>query len=266
MKKYASFIIYSAIILFFASCRNNTVNSIEPMQEDTGILVAPYELHEVCRLDEYGAASPTLEMDISVLIVEADKPEVASNINRCVSYTLFEIEDENIAEVCDSFAENRRKEYMEQRAEYIDSREDAPWFNNTVNISCETAIGYRNCLNYIINSEEYTGGAHPNGAMTALNFDTATGAEIVLQDIFQGDYERRLMQELVIALAAYFKVEPVTDEVVKGFLINDLYVSNNFILGKESITFIYNRYDIAPYSTGEILLDIDYNRIKDILK
>ena len=74
------------------------------------------------------------------------------------------------------------------------------------------------------------------------------------------------MQELVIALAAYFKVEPVTDVVVKGFLINDLYVSNNFILGKESITFIYNRYDIAPYSTGEILLDIDYNRIKDILK
>lgn len=266
MKKYASFIIYSAIILFFASCGNSTKNNAVPMPEDNGITLLPYELHDVSRLDEYGSESPTLEIDMSVLAVETENPDVARNINRTIAYTLFESDNENIAEMCDSFVKIRREEYMELRPEYIDSREDAPWFNNSFNISCEAAIGYKGCLNYIIRSEEYTGGAHPNGAMTALNFNTATGAEIVLQDIFSGDYERRIMQELVVALAAYFKVEPVTDVVVKGFLINDLYISNNFILGKDKITFIYNRYDIAPYAAGEIVLDIEYSKLKDILK
>ena len=37
-------------------------------------------------------------------------------------------------------------------------------------------------------------------------------------------------------------------------------------MGKDKMTFIYNKYDIAPYAIGEIALDIDYDRLKDLMK
>jgi hypothetical protein len=199
-------------------------------------------------------------------VIEAEDKSATDNINQAIAYTLFESDSCDLIAACNNFVTNCKEEYMEMKADYINSRSDAPWFNNYHIMSSEVESGYKGILNYVIFNEVYTGGAHPNSYYTALNFDTSTGKEIVLQDIFKDNYETRLTQELVVELAEYFKVEPVTEVVVRGYLINDFYISNNFILGKEKITFIYNRYDIAPYAVGEIMLDIDYNRLKDVIK
>lgn len=267
MKKCAAFI-FSLVLITLLSCGGNTRKGMsdENTTIEEGIRITPLEIHQVHKLDEQGSNSPELTIDISLSLIETDDKEVTDNINQAIAYTLFESESSDLTAACDTFIANCRNEYMEMRSDYIDSREDAPWFNNSYNITCEVECGHKGILNYIIFNEVYTGGAHPNSYYTALNFDKATGKEIVLQDIFKDDYETRLTQELVVALAAHFKVEPVTEVVVRGYLINDFYISNNYIVGKEKITFIYNRYDIAPYAAGEIMLDIDYNRIKDILK
>ena len=54
----------------------------------------------------------------------------------------------------------------------------------------------------------------------------------------------------------------------KGYLYPnaDMYISNNYILEKEQIVFIYNKYDIAPYAVGDITISISYDNIKDLLK
>ena len=252
----------------FFACNNTGRNGVA--NEDTvienGIKITPLELHDTFKLDENGAESPTLSIDISLSVIEAEDKNATDNINQAIAYTLFESDSNDLTAACNNFVANSKEEYMEMKADYINSRSDAPWFNNYYIMSSEVESGYRGILNYVIFNEVYTGGAHPNSYYTALNFDTSTGKEIVLQDIFKDDYETRLTQELVVELANYFKVEPVTEVVVRGYLINDFYISNNFILGKEKITFIYNRYDIAPYAVGEIMLDIDYNRLKDVIK
>ena len=45
-----------------------------------------------------------------------------------------------------------------------------------------------------------------------------------------------------------------------------IFITNNIILGKDSITFLYNRYEIAPYALGDIEISLDYNTLKDIMK
>jgi hypothetical protein len=45
----------------------------------------------------------------------------------------------------------------------------------------------------------------------------------------------------------------------------DMFPSENFILGKETITFIYNPYEIAPYEKGSIELTLSYSELDDIL-
>ena len=46
----------------------------------------------------------------------------------------------------------------------------------------------------------------------------------------------------------------------------DMFPSENFILGEEAITFIYNPYEIAPYEKGSIELTLAYSELDDILK
>ncbi len=267
MKKYAAFI-YSLVLISFFACgnadRRGTSNEDTAVEE--GVEITPLEIHEVMKLDENGAESPALTIDISLSTIKAKEKEATDNINQAIAYTLFESDSSDIKGACIEFIANCKNEYMEMKPDYINSRSDAPWFNNYYNMSCEVETGYKGILNYVIFNEVYTGGAHPNSYYTALNFDTSTGKEVVLQEIFKDDWETRVTQELVVELANHFKVEPVTEVVVRGYLINDFYISNNFILGKDKITFIYNRYDIAPYAAGEIMLDIEYNRLKDVLK
>ena len=45
-----------------------------------------------------------------------------------------------------------------------------------------------------------------------------------------------------------------------------MFISNNFILDTEKIVFIYNKYEIAPYAVGDIMIDVTYEELKDLLK
>ena len=52
----------------------------------------------------------------------------------------------------------------------------------------------------------------------------------------------------------------------RGYLYSmDMFPSENFILGDDAITFIYNPYEIAPYEKGCIELKIAYDAIDNIL-
>ena len=41
-------------------------------------------------------------------------------------------------------------------------------------------------------------------------------------------------------------------------MLGDLYLTNNFLLKKDSIEFLFNQYEIAPYSAG--LIDVTVKR------
>jgi hypothetical protein len=45
----------------------------------------------------------------------------------------------------------------------------------------------------------------------------------------------------------------------------DIFPSENFILNDETITFVYNPYEIAPYAVGSIELIITYSEVSKIL-
>ena len=46
----------------------------------------------------------------------------------------------------------------------------------------------------------------------------------------------------------------------------DMYPSDNFILGDNDITFIYNASEIAPADKGIIELHLSYNDLEQIMK
>ena len=48
--------------------------------------------------------------------------------------------------------------------------------------------------------------------------------------------------------------------------MTNMYIPDNFLLHKEGVSFLFNRYDIAPYSVGEIVIEIPYEEIGYCLK
>lgn len=62
------------------------------------------------------------------------------------------------------------------------------------------------------------------------------------------------------------QLQDIDDLHEVGILLDgDLYVPDNFLLASDGITFLFNRYEIAPYSMGDFQLHIPYAEIETYL-
>lgn len=268
MKKCAKILFYSLAISAFMCCGGNAGKKESPTASE--VTVTTFEHHEIYKLDKNASESPTLEFDFSLSLIETDDSIATANINRVIAYTLFESNKSSIEEACRDFMEHRKIEYKELLPIYNESHEegDETWFSSYYIGNSEVKEGYKGLLNYITMWEAYSGGAHPISYYTVLNFNPETGEEIVLDEILKEGYEEALTNLLIVNLAKQLQVEGIEGIREKGYLYfdNEMFISNNFILGKEKISFIYNVYEIAPYAFGEIVIDITYEELKDLLK
>ncbi len=276
MKKCASFILYSALFLLF-SCNgkeenNNSTNTVPGIQKEPALL----NVKDTIKVDEkYSYAysdedAPALTVEISLPIVELKDNAATARIDSTLAMTLFG-ENTTLKDACDIFVDNRKKDFDEMHDEYINSKyNDTPayFFSLYDIIGATVQVGYKECITYIVAHEEYNGGAHPNTYINVTNFDPVSGNEITLGDIFTDGFEEPLTAMLTSQLMKETQASTIEELRDKGFLFFDteMFVSSNFIPEDEGITFLYNRYEIAPYAAGEILLTIDYNTLKDIMK
>jgi len=123
-----------------------------------------------------------------------------------------------------------------------------------------------NILSYAIYNYEFTGGAHGSSLTILKNIDIKTQNEILLEDIFIENYENKLLEKILQSLVMKFNVNTFVDLNEYLFDYESVTITNNFYLDSSGICFVYNQYEIAPYSSGQIYAYIDYSDISDILK
>ena len=52
----------------------------------------------------------------------------------------------------------------------------------------------------------------------------------------------------------------------RGYLYAmDMFAPENFVLGKKSVTFVYNHYEIASYDKGIIELELSYDDLEELI-
>lgn len=276
MKKCAAFILYSALFLLF-SCNgkeknNNSTNTVPGIQQESALL----NVKDTIKIDEkysYAYAdedAPALTVEISLPVVELKDNAATARIDSTLAMTLFG-ESTTLKDACDRFVDSRKKDFDEMHDEYINSKyNDTPayFFSLYDIIGATVQVGYKECITYIVAHEEYNGGAHPNTYINVTNFDPNSGDEITLNDIFKEGYEEPLTAMLTSQLMKETQASTIEELRDKGFLFFDteMFVSSNFIPEDEGITFLYNRYEIAPYAYGEISLTLDYTTLKEIMK
>lgn len=221
-------------------------------------------------LDSIATNSPALKIDIELLIPSNVASAIADNIRSCISYAAFGYDGLPVSVAADSTIRSMTNEYLELRNAYINERvadQDMPWFNNYFIMKSNAHIGFNDCICYVIDDEIYSGGAHPINTISCVNIDTKTGKEISLEDVFAYGTEDILIERLIRRLAQQHNVGGLEELREKGYLtFSDMFITNNFMLDKDSLFFLYNCYEIAPYSMGRSSIGFKYDELKDLLK
>lgn len=140
----------------------------------------------------------------------------------------------------DSFANDFIKTYSAFRDEYPESA--TPWFINYV---VELKSESDSMVTIISDLEEYTGGAHGNKAIFYHNLRRASGEKLALNDLYNTEEQALIGKMLSAAI-----------DSTRVLFSPHFYPNNNFILSQDSITFLFNPYEIAPYSEGVIELTL----------
>ncbi len=95
---------------------------------------------------------------------------------------------------------------------------------------------------------EYTGGAHPNTVIVGVNVDRNTGKDVTLDDalLLIGKTLPEVGSESLVQLKAKIGEELIFPEGAEPKADN----YSTFTVNKDTVTFIFNTYQVAPYSAG----------------
>ncbi len=113
----------------------------------------------------------------------------------------------------------------------------------------------------------FRAGAHGAYLAHFINWNSHANKKITLSDIFVKGYREPLDK---IAEKIFRKDEKLSDTATLAddyfFENNKFRLNENFMITPLGIRFLYNEYEIKPYSAGQTNLVIPYIRIKSLLR
>lgn len=244
----------------FAACGND---SAEP------IVFEDASMERTTQLTNDGDA-PRCQLSLKLQYAKTGNANTDKAVNNTIERELFGMEGLDMKAAADSFANQYVADYRKSLAPLYradrNDKEKRSWYEYKYSIKTETIEGRKGVTVYKADIDYYEGGAHGVSLQTIFNFDNATGRRMTLADIFVPGSDKRLAEELLKALEDKTDKHGIEELKADGYLCTtDIYAPQNFIIGDDAITFIYNAYEIAPYDKGRIELTIDYDDL-DILK
>jgi hypothetical protein len=205
-----------------------------------------------------------LDISLEYPMVKGDTELVATLIRRSIFEAAFghTYDTLNVQEAATRYADDLAAEFKElsaamwrgwQKAGIADPA--APQWSDSIEGYFAGQNGpYRS---YIVNITDFTGGAHSNSATRAFVFDLNTGNPVTLDDLFVPDFN-----DILTDILNRHVSESLSEEDMEAMYEPTLSPTGNYILTSDSITFIYNPYEIGPYSIGTPSVSVPIKELK----
>lgn len=251
------------LLLCIYSCKKSGSHNV-----DFGMI----SVHKSIALSKDKESSPKCEVDINIHYARQKTlcDSLAEKINNTIISRFFCIEGTSFTDAVDSFARSYIEDYTDRLSPLYekDNIDRYRWYEYKYIMNTDVYLGSNgDILVYIVNLNSFEGGEHVINKKYGINFNANTGGIITLADIFVPGYEKHLSDLLLGALMDKIGKRNIQELHNEGYLYSmDMFVPENFIILDSSITFIYNTYEIAPYSKGIIELTIDKSDINKLLK
>ena len=219
-----------------------------------------------------GQEHPSCSFDLNVLKAHGTDTVFADAFNVDISYFLFDKRATDVRGAMIHFIDSVLNIFKEENREQIRYAQEEGFEPRDIDyeyvINTEVHYGNnRDIIGHFINMYQYTGGAHGGTFITCRNIRLEDGSVVTLDDYFKTGYEKVLLPVLERKLLEYAGCSSREELDEHGYFSNDpLFVSDNFEIRQDTIDFIYNQYDIAPYSTGITTLSVPEDEIRSIIR
>jgi len=254
-------ILSASLFALLTACSNGDDNTIEFGMATTNKSVS-------LTSDEN---APRCQVSLELAYATEKNGHKAEIINNAVQQRLLDMQDLPMQTATDSFANEYTSNYKNNYLPmYNKDRADTTkyaWYEYHYIIKTDVFGGFKGTTVYNIYLDYYEGGAHGINQHLTMNFENETGRTLALADVFVPGFQQQLSKILLEALEEKVGASNLKELHNRGYLYSmDMFPSENFILAEETITFIYNPYEIAPYSEGSIELIIPISDLKGILQ
>ena len=269
--KNKNLVIYVFATLMLMSCGGG--NSTRTAKID-GISFDSIVTDTTVRLLDGEADSPACHLRLSIQYAKGDK--LAGMINDSLihsgiltpDYLALGKESMNMKHAIDSFLTRYISDYLKEYAPlYKQDRENSPSYSTEYLVNTKTQNGRDGIVNYLADVYSYGGGAHGSQQTIVKNINTSNGQVLTLQDVFVPGFEHGLNEKILEELCDKYDAKDLEELREQGILMGiDVYPTDNFILEKDDIVFIYVEDEIAPHAVGEIRVSLPYSDLDHILK
>jgi len=225
-----------------------------------------YYLKSNKKLDAKLSTSPSTEIELTLLFPDKYMvPGVADSVKKIIAKSFFgpgfTVGDPN--KMMDNFKKENWDNYIQQNEE---------WHKQGVSFSWEQmqsmAVTFNSnsllCLEYL--KYAFTGGAH---GMTNLSYDIVyleTGELLTYSNIFKENTDDSLSVLLTKQLRKDYQVPDNVELSQAGFFVDSIYPNRNIYVNGNGIGFLFNSYEIAPYSNGATNVFLEFRQIKDLIR
>ncbi len=121
-------------------------------------------------------------------------------------------------------------------------------------------------VSYSVEHSEYTGGAHGSMFLLCSTIDLNKLTTVTEEDIFKPNYFKFLTSKIIEKLMEKYEVTEPEQLLGKGFFdINEIAPNNNFWMNDKGVHYVYNQYEIAPYSMGPVEVTIPIDELESII-
>ena len=193
-----------------------------------------------------------LDISLEYPVIKGDKELSATIIRQAIFEAAFGegYDTLNVQEAAERYSGDLAAEFKELSAAMwrgwrqagIEAPEVTEWSDVIEGYFAGQKGPYRS---YIVNITDFTGGAHSNSVTHAFVFDTRDGSRLTLDDLFVPDFDAILTD-----LIAQHIPDNLSEEDLDALFEPAVQPTGNYILTSDSITFIYNPYEIGPWSIG----------------
>jgi hypothetical protein len=246
------------LVVFVNACQNNSSTKKEISNQNLfDSLTFSYE-------DEKKDSNSYFKMNYVLLDCKGFDKTINDSINTDLRSFIFEVEPsltKSLQQLTEESKTNLVNEYHTQLSDFpenyngYDHDIDQNYiFKNNQFISLEV-IRY-----------SFAAGAHGMGWTEYLHHDLKTGKKLFLSDFIQSQNKLIEIAEVEFRKQMNLKKTDNLEENGFWFTNNKFHINENFCFRNDSIEFLYNQYEIAPFSIGPIGLKVPLNAIKSDLK
>ncbi len=105
--------------------------------------------------------------------------------------------------------------------------------------------------------------------MTNISYDIIyldNGQLLTYTDVFKEESEEELSKVLTQQLRKDYSIPAEVKLSEAGFFVEEVKPNRNIYVTGNGVGFLYNSYEIAPYSTGATNIFLEFKQIKDLVK